>query len=1022
MAERVAQAALKVAEKHVPGSLDVALIVNILGIVADMRGEPSAAEDHFRRGLEIREKHAPGSLEVAQSLNNLAIVARHKGDLNAAMDFNRRALEIREERAPGAVEVAGSLNNLGLVALDQEEFEIAEGYLRRALEVHEKLAPDSLDAADCLGNLGSVSRSRGDSLNGLGGVAWKQGDLEAADRFHRRALEIRTQRAPGSLAVAFSLDNLGIVAAERGDLQHARDLFQRALQIKVERAPDSTEVAGTLHNLSAVAQQQGDFEAAENRLRRALEIQEKRAPGSLDVALSLESLGVVSRRKGNLEAAERYLRRALAIKQKHAPDSLEVARTLGGLGTVEMQRDAFEAARGHHRRALEIEQAHAPGSIDVAHTLNNLGLVAKREGSFQVARDHFRRALEIKKEHAPGSLSAAVSLSNLGLVARIEGKLEEAEGWFGRAWAIVSEQRSAVVGDEAGRAFTARHSTYATNLIEVRLARGETVAAFDTLEQSRARGLLQLASERGLIPSDVEAGLWERLEAADDGLEFEAGRLSKASANQALLEHEVHAREAAGASESDLAAMRGKLAEAAAQREQALSAYTSARLEKEHLLGEVRRQVPGLEPRKFSLDEARRALPGNSVFVAYSVGEEESALFVIPSDPERAVQARTIGLGEAELGSRVAALREQIGVEGAVRAIGGLAQSKPVRPVDEELVAAARALFDDLFPEEARAAIDAAQRLIVSPDGPLWELPFAALVTNASGETAWLGLERRLTYTPSLTVLVQERERRPGDAASTGEALVVGDPVFASDAGSTQSDFTVLRGERSHLTAGGAAPARLPATAVEARRVAALYGTQPLLGQAATEAAVREKLPYASIVHLATHGYFHPYLAMSSGVLLAPSSRETTTDDTDDDGALQAWEFGTGLPLQADLVVLSACETGRGETARGEGLVGLTRSLQAAGARSVVATHWKIADEATADLMVTFHETIHSGVPMDEALRQAMRRTAAREQTAHPFYWAAFFLTGDPGQPLRRPGATQSLPDPPTHGSKPARS
>jgi CHAT domain-containing protein len=299
--------------------------------------------------------------------------------------------------------------------------------------------------------------------------------------------------------------------------------------------------------------------------------------------------------------------------------------------------------------------------------------------------------------------------------------------------------------------------------------------------------------------------------------------------------------------------------------------------------------------------------------------------------------------------------------------------------------------------------MDGAKRIIISPSGPLWELPFAALVMNSSGEPEWLGLERRLSYTPSLTVLAGTGEAEPRPAEPKRHALVVGDPQFVRasvPAAMGAIESAILRGERFYLAPKGAVPARLPATAVEARRVAALYDVQPLLGEAATEAAVREKLTHASVVHLATHGYFNPQLAMSSGILLAPPAGEIAIHATDDDGALQAWEFGTSLPLQANLVVLSACETGLGETARGEGLVGLTRALQAAGARSVVATHWKVADEATADLMVTLHKHLRKGAATDEALRQAMRKIAERKRTRHPFYWAAFLLTGDPDRPV----------------------
>ena len=123
-----------------------------------------------------------------------------------------------------------------------------------------------------------------------------------------------------------------------------------------------------------------------------------------------------------------------------------------------------------------------------------------------------------------------------------------------------------------------------------------------------------------------------------------------------------------------------------------------------------------------------------------------------------------------------------------------------------------------------------------------------------------------------------------------------------------------------------------------APRLERLYGVEPLLGVAATEKRVREQIGDARVVHLATHGYFHPTLPMSSGILLASPEVEPAIGKTEDDGTLQAWKFASQLRLKADLVVLSACETGRGRAVRGEGLVGMTRALQLSGARSVAVT------------------------------------------------------------------------------------
>ena len=134
---------------------------------------------------------------------------------------------------------------------------------------------------------------------------------------------------------------------------------------------------------------------------------------------------------------------------------------------------------------------------------------------------------------------------------------------------------------------------------------------------------------------------------------------------------------------------------------------------------------------------------------------------------------------------------------------------------------------------------------------------------------------------------------------------------------------------------------------------------------------------------------------MSSGVLLSVPEKEPEPGETDNDGALQAWEIYSQLRLKAELVVLSGCETGRGQEVKGEGLIGLTRAFQYAGARSIVASQWKVADRSTAALMVAFHHSLRQGLPKDEALRRAMAHLRQRRATSDPYYWAPFILVGD---------------------------
>ena len=294
--------------------------------------------------------------------------------------------------------------------------------------------------------------------------------------------------------------------------------------------------------------------------------------------------------------------------------------------------------------------------------------------------------------------------------------------------------------------------------------------------------------------------------------------------------------------------------------------------------------------------------------------------------------------------------------------------------------AAARRLFQTLFPPTARQQLLRADRILLSPDGVLWDVPFAALVVNDRGTPKYLGLEKPLTYTQSLAVFNASQSRDALiHATSSAGALIVGNPTYAAPPSNGDRASSAARsgsvGELALLSHDGEAPAQLPNAEVEARRVAELYHTSAAIGPVPTERWVRERVSQASIIHLATHGYFNPRRAMGSGLLLAAPRSAPANGETDSDGALQAWEIFSQFRLRAEVVVLSACQTGEGLKVPGEGLVGLTRAFQVAGAASVVATQWSVADRSTETAMVAFHERLRRG-------RTQGCRTARRDAEA----------------------------------------
>jgi CHAT domain-containing protein len=260
----------------------------------------------------------------------------------------------------------------------------------------------------------------------------------------------------------------------------------------------------------------------------------------------------------------------------------------------------------------------------------------------------------------------------------------------------------------------------------------------------------------------------------------------------------------------------------------------------------------------------------------------------------------------------------------------------------------ARSLYATLL-APASAQMAGKRTLAIVPDGPLWKLPFQALEDPAG---KFVAEERAVFYAPSLTVLYETLGQKR--AAGAGRALVIKGPASAD----------------------------AEAEAAGLREIYGAAGTTVFSGSESTAARIRAEVAGYQVLHLATHGVFQDRSPMLSYVELAENR------------ALDASEM-MDLPLRAGLVVLSACETGRGEAVNGEGLLGMTWALLAAGSRATVASQWKVDSRATTELMLTFHRGLKAGTPKAEALRNAALEVRQTGEYRHPFYWAAFELVGN---------------------------
>lgn len=899
-----------------------------------LRSEYDAAALRYAEAVALAERAFGESLALARAVNSSAEVPYRRDDLAAAEPLRRRALELRARLAPGSLEHAGSLANMGLLRTDVGDLAEAQRLHSEALAIQERLAPGSLDVAMTLNNLGNVASARG--------------LLESAESSFRRSLALKESLVPGSLSVANTLNNLGNLLRKRGRYAESEEAQLRGLEIRERLAPGSLDVAQALTNLGIVAEERGDLAGARALYERGLALKEKLVPGSLELASTYRVVGDLLLNEGKPAEAEAFYRRSLTITSEKAPGSVSHAESVFDLGLAALETGRRSEARARLEESLALRRALAGDDSSSAAILFHLARLARGEGELERAAALQGRALELRRARQPGSRWEVESLREMGRIEKARGRLAEARAFYLAALAALDAQvRTLGGGDETRSRFRGWFADLSAEAIELLVGTERPEEAFDVLERSRARAYLALLGQRDLdFGAEVPAGLEER--------------------RRLLSADEARAREALAALGPDTAT---------AEAEKLRSRLGELRLERERLGTELRTAAPRIaalrDPKPLGAAAVRPRLDADTLLLSYSVGETGTVLFALSRADGLSVHR--VAAGRARLAAEVDDLRRLV-----LRRRTGLSEASGPE-------ARARALYDLLLaPAASRFA--GARRLAVVPDGPLHLLPFA-LLADARG--APLAERLPVSLAPSATALVELARLRPPSARAP-VAAAFGDPVYPAPGSAPSADVTV----RSLL--GRGTLEALPATRREVESVAAAIGPRArrFLGAEATEERALEAARGARFLHFACHAILDEERPLDSALALSIPARPSAPGAN---GLLQAWEVLEGMRLDADLVVLSACETALGEEEGGEGIAGLSRAFQWAGARSVLASLWTVPDDSTADLMKAFYEALGRGLPRDEALSEAQRTIRSRGgDAAHPYFWAAFALLGDP--------------------------
>jgi CHAT domain-containing protein/tetratricopeptide (TPR) repeat protein len=838
-----------------------------------------------------------------------------------------------------------------------------------------------------------------------------------ADQAYERALSL-TAEGDG-IARATLLQKRAIASFRRNRFDEAAERARAALRAWEAHAPRSNASAATLLTLARVERNHGRYGTATRLVDRALAAAHDADPGGPGEATALSEHGVIAYRQGRTEEEERWYRRALDLFNRLGVRDTDVGRVHVFLGNAAYTRADVAGAEEHYRRGLEIFEGESPESLHVGWALLGLGDVLMARGDLGRAEQAFRRSTAIRATLVPGAPDHAVSLQNLGTALLARGDHEGAERAFRDALDILER----TVDEPFDRAILL------ANLGDVLTARGR----FD-----EARALLgrSLALFRAHAPGGPEHGdglfalgtleqrrgrLPEAERAYRDALAIRS-RLASGGAAEAdalfaigVLERRSERREAA------VATLRRAVAALEAQRRRlggtpedgARFSATYAHVHKEllDLLLELGRDeaafglleryrvgslgtmvarralhrgqpasTTGQDPRPPTSAEAARLLDDGTLLLSFAVLPERTILFAIAGGPAASLAVHELPLSEARLRTDVETLRD-------------LLQS-PRAPAEGQraLRGRLRTLHDALL-GPVRESVARSRRVIVLPDGPLHLVPFGALASADVPRLRHLVQDRPVARAQAITLLARPQAVAP-ESRTPLRLLAFGDP-------------------------GGPAHLALPRARAEVEALGRLYAGEGrvFVGTEATESRAKAASGGARYLHFASHGVTDDRFPLDSYLALGASGDGRARED----GRLQGWEVCEQVRLGADLVVLSACDTGLGAELAGAGLLGLTYAFQFAGARSVVASLWPVSDRSTAPLMRAFHERMRRGERPAQALREAQLELMSRPiapdarlagglrrllrmprpedlplDASHPYYWAAFQLFGSP--------------------------
>jgi CHAT domain-containing protein len=782
-------------------------------------------------------------------------------------------------------------------------------------------------------------------------------DVHAAEILrleYRLAAETKNQWGEGGALVG-----LGDIYFAQGDYVHAAENYQQVLTL--------AEKGGVKEGIAAVSAKMGNLHYAQGNFAEAMEYYltsvrlYEELGGKLEITYPLANLGNAYFAQGNYEKALAQYQTILKIYEQLSSRS--------GAAWLRNQIADVYAAQGKNELALASYNLSLKAHEDLgnrpmqAYSLNGIGRIRLSEGKYAEAVALFTRAAVLARgSHALEILWKALNL--LGQTHRALRSNDQARQEFAESIAVIEQLRSQFAGTERDQelSFASKTTPY-LEMVDLLIEQKQLAEAFVYAERVKGRMLLDVL-RNGRVDITKSMSTEER--------EREQTLRSRLTTLNSQIRRETASAEPNQTRVDVLGTqIQNVRLEYDAYETRIYAAHPDLKVERGEAEPLSLNQVAAL------IGDQRTAL------LEYVVTRNRTYVFVLtkPTDTVR-LNVYPIEISARDLATRVADFRQRLA--------GNSADFKEL----------ARDLYDLLL-QPVQTELEGKTAVCIVPSEGLWELPFQALLSRSN---KYVLEDHALSYVPSLSVLREMKKKAAAqrvtgrNAISNGlltkvsataspslpRLLAIGNPSLSGQS------VARLRSTRRELSFDS-----LPQAEQEVKTIGEIYGAEEstvLIGNAAREETFKTTASKYPVLHFAAHGVLDDVNPLYSRLLLA-------TDSVSEDGFLEAREI-MKLDLHADLAVLSACQTARGQVGSGEGLIGMSWALFIAGTSTTVASQWKVDSANTARLMIDFHRNLQSEkAPLQtgtaEALRKAAIKLMADPEYRHPFFWSGFVVVGN---------------------------